>query len=103
VTQLHAGVRLRSLTSTTEVLITMGSDGVLTCGGQAMVPVTEAEIRTEPSPGGVGDEGRTLLGKRYQAPNGTLQVLCVRQGNGTLAFDGVPLQLLKPKLLPASD
>jgi hypothetical protein len=30
-------------------------------------------------------------------------VLCVGQGSGWLAFDGVPLELVKPKALPASD
>jgi hypothetical protein len=104
VTQLHPGTRLRCTNSTTVVIITMGGQGALTCGGEPMIPATEAQSAgasppAEPSEGST----RTLLGKRYRAPDGTLQVLCVRQGSGELALDGVSLELVKPKLLPASD
>ncbi|WP_230205175.1 hypothetical protein [Parafrankia elaeagni] len=49
------------------------------------------------------EEAQTLLGKRYRAPGGTFEALCVRQGAGALELDGVPLELVKPRILPASD
>jgi hypothetical protein len=103
VTELKAGTRLRSLTSSTEVIVTMGSPGVLTCGGEPMVPTAKDEPAPEPAAAVSADDETILLGKRYSAPHGTLQVLCVRQGTGNLAVNGVPLQLIKPKMLAASD
>jgi hypothetical protein len=108
VTELRAGTRLRSTTSTTVVLVTRGDSGVLTCGGQPMVPAED--IQAPPaSPGHdlssqpADDTGETILGKRYHSPDGTLQVLCIQQGAGTLAINGTALELIKPKLLPSSD
>lgn len=98
--EFKAGTELRSAVSTTVVIVTMGSEGILTCGGLPMVPATtdqHLEHTSDPV------DGVTLLGKRYQAPEGALQVLCTRQGGGVLALDGIPLDFAKPKVLPASD
>ena len=45
----------------------------------------------------------TLMGKRYADERVGLELLCTKPGNGTIAVNGVPLPLLGPKLLPASD
>jgi hypothetical protein len=45
----------------------------------------------------------SVLGKRYVSVDGAFEVLCVKQGEGTLAFDGMPLALKEPKPLPSSD
>lgn len=100
-TAIKAGTRLRSVVSATEVMVTMGGEGVLTCGGEPMVPAASGDPVPEPSASPV--DGETLLGKRYRVADGTFQVLCVRQGPGVLALDGAPLDLIRPKLLPASD
>lgn len=42
------------------------------------------------------------MGKRY-ADERILELLCTKPGKGTIAVNGVPLALLGPKLLPASD
>jgi hypothetical protein len=83
----------------TEIIVTMAGEGSLTCGGRPMVPLETAETTTFP----VALPGVTLIGRRYHAPDRQLQVLCTRQGPGTLELDGKPLELIKPKLLPASD
>jgi hypothetical protein len=101
-TKLQPGTRWRSVNSTTEVVVTMGDEGTLTCGGRPMQPAGD-EARPEPSGRPPTDDVQTVLGKRYRSPDGTLQVLCVRQGAGTIGIDGSPLEMVKPRLLPASD
>ena len=48
------------------------------------------------------DKG-TLIGKRYVDAAGTVELLCVKPGKGSLAIAGVALQLKDAKPLPASD
>ena len=43
------------------------------------------------------------MGKRYVDAAGTVELLCVKPGKGTLAADGVALLLKEAKPLPASD
>ena len=95
---LTPGTRLRCLHGGVEIIVTMAGEGSLTCGDQPMVPLESAE---EAFPATL--EGVILVGRRYEAPAHQLQVLCTHQGPGTLELDGTPLELVKPKLLPASD
>lgn len=99
---LQPGIRLRSAACTTEVIVTRGGQGLITCGGHPMVATAGDTPGGAEIPGGPS-AARTLLGKRYRAVTGTLEVLCIRQGVGTLQLDGMPLQLVTPKPLPASD
>lgn len=98
-THLKPGTRLRSAACTVEVIVTHAGTGTLTCGSRPML----ADGATPDTPRHGSPDDRTLLGKRYRAPDGTLQVLCLRQGPGALELDGTPLELLTPKTLPASD
>jgi hypothetical protein len=43
------------------------------------------------------------MGKRYADEQIGLELLCTKPGQGTIAVNGVPLTLVGPKLLPASD
>jgi hypothetical protein len=45
----------------------------------------------------------THIGKRYLDAAGSLEVLCVKAGQGSLSLAGVPLQLKDAKPLPSSD
>ena len=45
----------------------------------------------------------TQIGKRYVDGADTIQLLCTKAGQGTLALDGSPLQVQAAKPLPASD
>src|SRR5207245_6245397 len=48
VIELRPGTRLRSANSTTEVIVTMGAHGELTCGGELMVPAGNADAASAP-------------------------------------------------------
>jgi hypothetical protein len=44
-----------------------------------------------------------LVGKRYRCERCTTEVICVKAGDGELTCHGVPMPLLAPKPLPATD
>lgn len=100
--ELKAGTRLRSAVSETEVIVVRapaGGAGV-ECGGHPMVPLGE-----DPPPGlqATGDDGSTLMGKRYADEELGLELLCTKGGAGTLSVGGTPLPLKEAKPLPSSD
>lgn len=111
--ELKSGARFRSAVCETEVVVTKGlADGpVLGCGGAPMVPAGpsggSAGSAASAAPSGeVLDpslSGGTVLGKRYTDESGSLEVLCVKVGAGTLTLDGVPLVLRQAKPLASSD
>jgi hypothetical protein len=102
-TPLKVGARLRSTTGAAEVIITKGNPAAITCAGTPMVPVDQDDA-ARPSSAPASDPGQQLIvGKRYQTPDGAIQVLCVKQGDGDLEIDSGPVEMVKPKLLPASD
>ena len=100
--ELKAGARLKSATCTTEVIVVKspGGDVDVRCGGLPMVPAAEAVERSSPQPDA---SGGTALGKRYVNADETLEILCTKAGEGSLAVAGVLLTLKEAKPLPASD
>ena len=98
------GQSLASPVDTTVVIVVRApaSDISLTCAGVAM---WDPRVGGE-GPSGAADAGLlggSSLGKRYGDEALGLELLCTKGGRGTLALDGVPLPLLGPKTLPASD
>lgn len=100
--ELRPGSRLVSTVCATEVIVVKApADPVeVSCGGAPMVDPTEA-----PTEKGTpdGDSTGTQLGKRYGNAAETLELLCTKPGDGSLAADGAPLELKETKPLPASD
>jgi hypothetical protein len=96
--QTKAGLKLRSRTCTTEVIVVRAApDPVeLSCCG---APMTTDEVGEVPT--GAADE--VLLGKRYTDEQTGLEVLCTKSGPGALAADGRALLLKGAKPLPSSD
>ena len=80
-------------------MVIRGSDVVVECGGQPMAetkPATLAELNPSFAEG-------TKIGKRYVDAAGTVELLCVKAGKGSLAIGGVILQTKDAKPLPSSD
>lgn len=93
---------MRSAVCASEVMVIAASGGELElcCGGAPMIAMSE-----QPSGAAVDAdfaEG-TLLGKRYIDEAGTLEVLCTKPGDGSLAVGGTRLVLKENKPLPSSD
>lgn len=96
---MKPGTRLKSAVCDTEVMVIRGSNIVVECGGAAMVEQRGAERSAL-------DEkfaGGTQMGKRYVDAAGTLELLCVKPGKGSLSVAGVALQIKEAKPLPSSD
>ena len=100
--KLRVGQALASVVDTTAVIITRAPDAevTLSCGGVDMVDKGSPAPSAEADPAQLGG---SLLGKRYVDDAGTIEVLCTKGGNGTLALDGAPLAVQEAKPLPSSD
>ena len=100
--KFRAGQQLVSAVDSTAVIIIRAPAGesTLTCGGVVMADAGEPAVRAEPDPSLMGG---TQIGKRYVDEGDTIQVLCTKAGDGTLALDGKPLVIQGAKPLPASD
>ena len=97
---MKPGTRLKSVVCETEVMVIRGGgDMVVACGGTAMAEGRPAE-RGAINPSFA--EG-TKVGKRYVDAAGTVEVLCVKPGQGSLSLDGVALLVKDAKPLPSSD
>jgi hypothetical protein len=100
---LKPGLRLKSAVCSAEVMIirTPAMQADVHCGGVEMIPVSEA-----PAAGSRLDPGQAegcLIGKRYIDAQDRVELLCTKGGEGTLAFDGVPMLVKQAKALPSSD
>lgn len=94
---MKPGTRLKSAACATEVVVIRCGGGAIECGGAAM---SEGGGEAELNPDFAGG---SLIGKRYVDEAGTVELLCVKPGKGSLAADGVRLVLKEAKPLPASD
>ncbi|WP_420433557.1 hypothetical protein [Candidatus Poriferisocius sp.] len=99
---LKPGSRLKSLVCDTELIVVKAPDGDvdITCGGAPMADPAEAERNGDVSADATDG---TALGKRYVNEDESLEVLCTKPGDGSLALGGTPLGLKEAKPLPASD
>ena len=96
---MKPGTKLKSTVCDTEVMVIRGSDMVVECGG---VPMAQERPAERGSLAAGWDKG-TLIGKRYVDAAGTVELLCVKPGQGSLSTGGVALLLKDAKPLPASD
>jgi hypothetical protein len=96
---MKPGNRLKSAVCDTEVMVIRGSNAVVECGGAAMAE----ERATERGALDAKFAGGTQMGKRYVDAAGTLELLCVKPGKGSLSIGGVALQIKEAKPLPSSD
>ena len=95
---MKPGTRLKSSACTSEVLVIRYASGTLTCGGARLL-----DTGSDPADLDSAHASGTVMGKRYVDSAGTVELLCVKPGQGSLALDGVPLLIKEAKPLPASD
>ncbi len=100
--QLKPGARLRSVTDGCEVVVIKAPESPvdLRCGGHPFVPLDAEVVVRAPEPG--FDQG-SLLGKRYSDEELGLEVLCTKQGEGSISVGDSVLEVKGAKALPASD
>jgi hypothetical protein len=97
---MKAGSKLKSAVCDTEVMVIKApAAGIVSCGGATMADERVGEKGTiDPS----FAEG-TKMGKRYTDADNTIELLCIKPGRGSLALNGIALQVKDAKPLPASD
>lgn len=97
---LKAGNRLKSAVCSTEIMVIAAPDGDvdICCGGS---PMTDGDAKG----GAVSSQHATgsAIGKRYVNADGSLEVLCVKAGDGSLAIGDEPLNVKDAKKLPKTD
>lgn len=96
---MKPGMKLKSAVCDTEVMVIRGSGLIVECGGQ---PMSDAKP-TEPAEIDPAFAEGTRIGKRYVDEAGTVELLCVKQGKGSLSIAGQALQIKDVKPLPSSD
>ena len=47
--------------------------------------------------------GEVVLGKRYASADGSVEALCIKPGALDLKYNGAPMELMQPKVLPSAD
>ncbi|OYX65880.1 MAG: hypothetical protein B7Y88_06760 [Sphingomonadales bacterium 32-64-17] len=96
---MKAGTKLKSAVCDTEVMVIKAAvDSVAQCGGAPMVAERGEQDAIDPA-----FSSGTNMGKRYVDEAGTVELLCIKPGKGSLALDGVALQVKDAKPLPSSD
>jgi hypothetical protein len=97
---MKAGSKLKSAVDNTEVMVIKApASGTVTCGG---VPMGDDKPGETAAIDPAHAEG-TKMGKRYTDAGGTIELLCIKPGQGSLALDGIALVLKDAKPLPSSD
>ena len=97
---LRAGLRLKSAVCDAEIMvIKVAGEGELTCGGLTMATDTP----TARSSGTEDQMHGCVIGKRYVDETGSVEVLCVKSGDGSLYYAGVELMTKDTRKLPSSD
>lgn len=96
---MKPGTKLKSAVCDTEVMVIKGSDLTVLCGGAPMAAEKSADQQEIDASLADG----TLIGKRYVNSDGTVELLCVKAGKGSLSIDGEVLQIKDAKPLPSSD
>ncbi|SDD83551.1 hypothetical protein SAMN05444678_12517 [Sphingomonas sp. YR710] len=96
---MKSGTKLKSAVCDTEVMVIRCGDGTIECGGAPMAEAKPADAGTISPDHAAG----AMIGKRYVDAGGSFELLCVKSGKGTLAVNGVALEVKSAKPLPASD
>lgn len=99
--ELKPGLRLKSAVCAAEVMIVKSpGEADLRCGGAPMLGMDET----------AGDATATadqmagcMVGKRYVDEAQSIEVLCIKAGDGSLAVGDAALAVKQAKKLPSSD
>ena len=101
--QLKAGTRIKSAVCATEMMVIQAPEGDVDvrCGGAPMLAIGDdapGDAAIDPAL-----KAGSQIGKRYVDGAGTLELLCTKPGEGTLAVGAEALVLKEAKPLPSSD
>lgn len=96
---MKPGTKLKSTVCDTEVMVIRAAEATIECGG---APMTQEQSAARSAIDPAFADG-TKIGKRYVNAAGTIELLCVKAGKGSLSIGGEALKTKDAKPLPASD
>lgn len=99
--EIKPGMRLKSVVCSGEAMVIKGNGVTLTCGGEPMIAHTDTAAGTAQA--NPKHMFKCLIGKRYVNADGTVELLCVKAGEGSFGADGEMLMGKETKKLPSSD
>ena len=100
-TALKPGLRLKSGVCAAQIMIVKGAgEASITCGG---VPMLDVDEPTDGAEAVAEEMNGCQVGKRYVNDDQSLEVLCIKPGEGSLAVAGAPMAVKQAKKLPSSD
>src|SRR5215207_3346372 len=84
-----------------EFIVTKGNSGDLSDGevGLALKDGSESFAGAPARP----DAPQVQLGKRYKSADGAVELLVIKAGACDLRYNGEPMELMQPKVLPSAD
>lgn len=98
--ELKPGLRLKSAVCEAEVMVIRAATGnELTCGGEALV---EQALEQKVGANEAHMHG-CVIGKRYVNEAQSIELLCIKSGEGSLYYNGDELMTKDTKKLPSSD
>jgi len=94
------GTKLSSTVCKTQIMVLRApaEELEITCGGAPMQVGDPAELGAMS-----GDNNGTLVGKRYTDEAESMEFLCTRGGEGSIAVTGYTVDVKAAKKLPSSD
>ena len=98
---IKPGTRLKSVVCSGEAMVIKGIETTITCGGVPMIGHDETHDSTAQAD--PEHMHQCLIGKRYVNAGGTLELLCIKAGDGSFGAGGQMLMGKETKRLPSSD
>ena len=94
------GTKLSSTVCKTQIMVLRvpASELDISCGGAPMQVGDPDELGAMS-----GENSGTLVGKRYTDADETMEFLCTRGGDGSIAVSGYDIDIKAAKKLPSSD
>ena len=98
---LKPGLRLKSAVCAAEVMVVKGAGETdMRCGGAPMLGTGETPGEAVAA---ADQMGGCMVGKRYVNQDQSIEVLCIKAGEGSLAIGAEALEVKQAKKLPSSD
>ncbi len=83
-----------------EVIVTRGGASGLSDGETPLLLKEDATATADPSG---RSEPLIQLGKRFRSADGEVELLVLKAGVCDLRYDGAPMEIMQPKILPSAD
>ncbi|MFN8559066.1 MAG: hypothetical protein U0531_17565 [Dehalococcoidia bacterium] len=85
-----------------EFIVTKGGSGTLS-DGEVSLLLKDSGQSFDGAQVERPDTAVVQLGKRYRSADGAVELLVIKPGACDLRYDGAPMEIMQPKVLPSAD